>query len=321
MSETAVVVGVDAGGSKTRVLIATGTGEHLAEMVGAGAAMSPGNADHCAGTIATLVASALAQLAESDNGFGAHELPPRVLVAGVAGAGRETEQTQLRDALMARAVADEVVVVTDAEIALEDAFGAGAGIVLISGTGSIAFGRAPAGVFARCGGWGPGFGDEGSGTWIGRRALSVVAAAHDGREPETALTDAILIAAQVSEPEQLIPWAMAADRESVAALAPTVIAIALQDDVRANSIIDTAAEELVLHIRALATRLFMDERAGFSVALAGGLLGARSLLRKRLERRMRSATPGAQLRSGEIDAARGAVKRALRVRAAQPSVV
>lgn len=300
-----LVVGIDAGGSKTRVVVATLSGEPLAEAVGAAAAMSPGNAEHSAAVIAELVSSALAN-AEAGNRV------PRALCAGVAGTGRETEQRDLQDALTRRALADDVTVETDAQVALADAFGDGTGIILIAGTGSIAFGRSPSGVIARCGGWGLAFGDEGSGAWMGRRALSVVAAAHDGREPETALTGAILTAAQVNEPEQLIPWAIAADKEALGALAPSVIAMAMQDDVRANSIIDMAVEELVLHVRALGKRLFMDDRAAFDVAFTGGLLRKGSLLRKRLERRLKTAVPGATVNAVEIDAARGAVKLALR---------
>lgn len=300
-----LVVGIDAGGSKTRVLVATLAGEQVAEIVGGAAAMSPGNAEHTATIIAELVASALASA-------GAGYRIPRALFAGVAGAGRETEQRDLQDALSRRALAEEVMVETDAHVALADAFGEGAGIILIAGTGSIAFGRSPTGVIARCGGWGIAFGDEGSGAWIGRRALSVVAAAHDGREPETALTGAVLTAAQVNEPEQLIPWAIAADKEALAALAPSVIAMAMQDDVRANSIVDMAVEELVLHVRALGKRLFVDDRAAFDVAFTGGLLRKGSLLRKRLERRLKTAVPGADVNAVEIDAARGAVKLAIR---------
>lgn len=304
MTDTDIVVGVDAGGSKTRAVVASSTGEHLSEVIGAAAAMAPGNAEHSATVIADLVASALASAERSDR-------IPRALYAGVAGTGRETEQLALQDALVRKGIADEIVVATDAEVALADAFGDSAGIILIAGTGSIAFGRGPAGLIARCGGWGIAFGDEGSGAWIGRRALSVVAAAHDGREPETALTGAILTAAQVNEAEQLIPWAIAADKESLAALAPSVISVAMQDDVRANGIIDMAVEELVLHVRALGRRLFVDDRAAFNVALAGGLLGRASPVRKRLERRLKTAVPGASVKPMEIDAARGAVKLAL----------
>lgn len=306
MSDAEIVVGVDAGGSKTRVIVATAQGETLSELVGGGASMSPGDAEHCADIIAALVSSAL----ESAEQIG---VIPRVIYAGVAGTGREAEQCALQDALFGKELADEVVVETDASIALADAFGDRSGVLLIAGTGSIAFGRSPSGMLARCGGWGVAFGDEGSGAWIGRRALSVVAAAYDGREPETALTGAILTAAQVNEVEQLIPWAIAADRDTLAALAPSVLAMAMQDDVRANSIVDMAVEELVLHVRALAKKLFVDDRAAFDLALSGGLLHKGSLLRKRLERRLRAAVPGVTIHADGVDGARGAVKLAVRM--------
>ncbi|MGH7551899.1 MAG: hypothetical protein ACREMQ_02600, partial [Longimicrobiales bacterium] len=67
-----------------------------------------------------------------------------------------------------------------------------------------------------------------------------------------------------------------------------------------------------LHVRALARKLFTDERASVPVALMGGMLRPGSPLRKRLEHRLKSAVPGAHVHAGEVDAARGAVKRALR---------
>jgi glucosamine kinase len=306
MNDAEIVVGVDAGGSKTRVVVAGSDGDAIAELSGSGAAMSPGNAEYCAETIATLVRAALANAEQAES-------MPRVLYVGAAGTGREAEQVALQDALGERELAEDVFVETDASVALTDAFDERSGVLLIAGTGSIAFGRGPAGQLARCGGWGVAFGDEGSGAWIGRRALSVVAASHDGREPETALTGAILTAAQVNEVEQLIPWAIAADREALAALAPSVLAMAAQDDVRANSIVDMAVEELVLHVRSLARKLFVDDRAAFDLALSGGLLQKGSLLRKRLERRLRGSVPGATIHPGEVDGARGAVKLALKV--------
>ena len=119
----------------------------------------------------------------------------------------------------------------------------------------------------------------------------------------------------MNEAEQLIPWAIAADRDALAALAPSVMAMAMQDDARANALIDTAVEELVLHVRALGRRLFMDERAAFNVALTGGLLGRGSLVRKRLERRLKTAVPGATVRTGPVDPARGALQLARRLAA------
>jgi glucosamine kinase len=237
---------------------------------------------------------------------------PKVVCVGVAGVGRDTERQELWQALVSREVGEEIVVHADATIALDDAFGDGAGILLIAGTGSVAFGRGPTGTLARCGGWGPVFGDEGSGAWIGRRALSVVTAAADGREPETTLTGAILTAAQANEVNELIAWAAAATPGLFATLAPAVMSTADAGDLRANSIVSLAVEELALHVRTLARRLFVDERASVAVAFAGGLLTRGSVLRKRLEHRLKSAVPGAQVRVEDVNPARGAVKGALR---------
>jgi glucosamine kinase len=110
----------------------------------------------------------------------------------------------------------------------------------------------------------------------------------------------------------LIPWAASATREQIASLAPIVFSVAEGGDLRANAVISLAVEELMLHIRALAQQLFGDERAAVPVALAGGLMSKGSALRKRLEHRLRAAVPGAQVKPGQIVAARGAVRGALR---------
>jgi glucosamine kinase len=299
-----LVVGVDGGGSKTRVILSDTEGKHLADVTGAGSAMAPGRADHSAEVIGGLVSQALHEASVLDDKV-------KLLVAGVAGVGRSAENRALTIALEGLEIADEVIVQGDGEIALTDAFGSTAGIILISGTGSIAYGRSPNRVLARCGGWGPAFGDEGSGAWIGRKALAIVASAADGREPATALTGAILTAAQVNEPEELIPWGIAATPRELAQLAPVVFNTASAGDIRANALVGLAVEELVLHIRALALKLFGDDRAAIPIAFSGGLLHKGSFLRKRLEHRLKSAVPGAQVRAAEIVAARGAVKAAL----------
>jgi glucosamine kinase len=300
-----LVVGVDGGGTKTRALLADERGERIAEVTGSGSTVKPQEAERSAGVIAGVVRDALEQAAKSG-------VKPKVLYVGVAGVGRSAEREALHEALSAHELADKVVVDTDFSVALTDAFVEGPGVLLIAGTGSSAFARGPAGATARCGGWGPVIGDEGSGAWIGRRALSVVAAAADGREPETALSGAVLTAAQVSESSELIKWAADATPAKLATLAPVVLSVADAGDLRANSIVSMAVEELALHVRALARQLFTDERASVPVALTGGLLRKGSSFRKRLEHRLKVAVPGALVHAGEIDAARGATRAALR---------
>ena len=301
-----LLIGVDAGGSRTRVAVADAAGEIIATAEREGAAVKPGEIERSASIIAAAVRDALSAL---DPTLG----EPLALCAGVAGAGRESERRSLAEALRAESLADDVLVLTDAEIALYDAFGDEAGIVLIAGTGSIAYGRGPSGALEKVGGWGPAIGDEGGGLWIARRALSIVTAATDGREPATSLVGAILTAAELDEVEGLIRWAAVATTPQIASLAAVVVASAEAGDLRANALLGLAAEELVLHVRTLARTLFVDERAAVQVALGGGLLEPGSALRKRVEHRLKSAVPGSKVHAPPIVAVRGAIRRALQL--------
>ena len=303
---TAIVIGIDGGGTRTRAWVADESGAPLGSAEGAGSAVRPGEGEQSAEIIAGVVRDALASC-------GMTHVTPKVLCVGAAGVAREAERQSLWQALVARDLAEDVVVHADAAVALDDAFGDGPGILLIAGTGSIAYGRSPTGESGRCGGWGPVCGDEGSGAWIGRRALSIATAASDGREPDTALVGALLTAIEADDVTALIPWASTATPAKLASLAPVVISAADAGDLRANALLSLASEELVMHVRTLARRLFADERASAPVALGGGLLAPGSPLRRRVEHRLRSAAPGAQIRAEEVVPVRGAVRGALRM--------
>ncbi|MCA2991800.1 BadF/BadG/BcrA/BcrD ATPase family protein [Gemmatimonas sp.] len=306
LDPTPLVVGVDGGGSHTRVLLADAAGSVLARVEGPGSALRPGAEGAAADIIKALIHDALAKAERT-------ETRPAVCVVGVAGAGQERAAQALWSVLAKHRVADDVSVQADAVIAMDDAFGDSAGVLLVAGTGSVAYSKAPDGRLERCGGWGPNVGDEGSAHWLGRRALSVVTAAYDGREPETALGGAVLTALELETLDELIPWAAHATPAMLAQLAPVVAQVAGTGDLRANALISFCVEELALHVRTLARRCFTDERAAIPVALAGGLLSRGSLVRKRLEQRLKSAVPGATVRSDDVDAARGAVRRARRL--------
>ena len=121
---------------------------------------------------------------------------------------------------------------------------------------------------------------------------------------------------------QIAPWTLAAAAPGTrladaygilgGLLDSVVMGVAQAGDLRANSLVTLAAEELVLHARTLARRLFGDERASVPFALSGGLLSKGSLLRKRLLQRVKAAVPGAQVREEDVVPVRGAVRDALR---------
>lgn len=301
-----ILVGVDGGGSHTRVLVSDADGNKLAAADGAATALQSVSEQTAADIIKSLIQEAL-------ESAGRGGIRPSICVAGIAGAGQERAAQALWAALAQRRVADDISVQSDAIIALDDAFGDSSGVLLIAGTGSVAFSRAPDGHLERCGGWGPAVGDEGSGAWLGRRALSVIAAAHDGREPDTALTGAILTALELEAAEDLVEWAADATPADYARIAPVVLQVAAGGDLRANALTSFCVEELALHVRTLARRCFVDERASIPVAFSGGLLSRGSLVRKRLEQRLKTVVPGAAIKSDDINPARGAIRRARRL--------
>ena len=105
--------------------------------------------------------------------------PPDVVGAGFAGAGRSDIRRHYEKVLRNLLPTSRIFAETDAFIAYIGAIGARPGLLLIAGTGSIVVGRRADGTMFRRGGWGPHFGDEGSGFWIGREAIREALRARD----------------------------------------------------------------------------------------------------------------------------------------------
>jgi glucosamine kinase len=271
---TPVLVGVDAGGSRTSVVVTDGD-RILGRAEGVGAAVRPGRALVSATTIAELVRRGLAA---------SGQLRCDALVVGAAGAGRQIEQDELRQALRGEAFAERIVVTTDIEVALMAAFEEGPGIVLTAGTGSIAVGRDPTGMLHRCGGYGWQMGDEGSGYAIGRGALGAVSRASDGRSPPTELTRVLLNATRSENFDSLVRWAARATTGEIASLAPQVLEVAAQGDTVAHGIADYAARELTQLVLHLLPHFAGSGPVG--VATNGGLMMGRTMLYEQVTARL-----------------------------------
>lgn len=265
-----IIVGVDAGGSKTRA-VAWKDGEAVGQALGGAGAVRPGRALASAGVIAEQARRVLAN---------AGVLRAETLVVGAAGVGREAERRELGQALRGESVAERVMVVTDVELAQAAAFGDGPGIVLSAGTGSIAVGRDASGNTFRQGGYGWQMSDEGSGYAIGRLALVAVGRARDGRGDESSLTDELLRVQRCSGLDDLVRWSTTAAVGEVAALASVVLSAAAAGDAVAEGITAYAAGELAGLVTSLAVQV--TEPRPVPVALTGSLLGPGSPLRDRV---------------------------------------
>ena len=289
-----ILIGADVGGTKTAVAVSK-DGDIIGRAEGPGAAVRPGRALASASTIIEVVRGAL-----SDAG----RLTGDVLVVGAAGAGREAERGELRTALRNENVAAQVMVTTDIEIALANAFSHGPGIVVSAGTGSVAVGRDRTGKQHRIGGYGWQMGDEGSGYAIGRAALGAVSRAVDGRSPPTALSNRVLQATRSADYDALIRWAAGASPAEVAALAPHVLAVAAEGDPLAQGIADYAARELSQLAICLLPK--MDLSPPVRVAITGGLLTQDQPLRRALLAKLREE-PAFQPTEAPVDAVAGAL--------------
>ena len=292
-------VGTDVGGSKTQVLLAEDE-RVLIRLSAPGAAVRAGRALVSSSRIAAAVRTALAQ---------AGKLEADVLVAGVAGAGREPARTELRDGLRSERIATRVIVTGDLDIAFEAAFGDGPGIVVISGTGSVAMARLPDGTARRSGGLGWQMGDEGSGYAIGRAALEAIGRANDGRGPATALAARALVITRLPDFDSLVAWSTTAQPGEVAMLAPAVMEAAAHGDAAAEAIAAQAADGIAGLVESLAAQF--PAGAPIPLALAGGALSPNRPLGLRVTQRLESSGRFA-IRAEPVDPAEGALRMARR---------
>lgn len=297
-----VYVGVDGGGTHARAVVVDAAGRELARLTGPAGLVDPRDPAAAAHVVAGIVRDALHAA-----GVGS----AAVLCCGLAGAGRGQQREAVRVALVLEHIASDVLVIGDAAAAMADAFPSESGVLVIAGTGSIAWARNH-GEPVRVGGWGQLLGDEGSAWALGIGALRAVVRAADRLE-ETALTEAVLTHAGLRDLTDLIAWSADASKATIAALAPAVLDCADHGDAAASQLRARAVDDLVeLTITACA-------RTGLpapAIALTGGLIGPGGPLRDSLIAALTARLDGVRVLDRAIDAAAGAARIA---REARPS--
>jgi N-acetylglucosamine kinase-like BadF-type ATPase len=184
------------------------------------------------------------------------------------------------------------------------------GVALICGTGSIAWGRNARGETARAGGWGWHLGDEGSGFWIGERAIREVLRAADRRGPATSLDKPLFEHFGIEKPEEILRAIYDGEypRHRVATFAARVEETARGGDAAAREILAMASDELVAAARSVIARLNLAT-APYDVVLSGGTFAALPGLAESVRAKLAAAP--ARVLQLEEEPAMGAVRLAL----------
>jgi len=296
------VLGIDAGGTKTVCLLADDQGRVIAESRRGGANLQ------AVGELE--VEKVLHEVMEE--AMGNRAIVPAAICLGIAGVDRPDDSAVV-DGIMRRiGHKARVVVVNDALVALEAGAPGQAGVVVISGTGSISYGRDGRGQAARSGGWGYVLGDEGSGYWIGRAALRAVLREADRRGPATLLSGKLLQHFGVPQAQGLIHEVYNTNLKpaAIGALAQCVQSAFSQGDQVAIGILRGAADELEASALSVARRLELIGES-FVFILAGGIFRAVPWLEQELERRLPLSAPRSRVRLLDREPATGAVAIAL----------
>ncbi len=284
-------LGIDAGGTKTAAILLDKTGK----IIGYGRS-GPANYQTVGIEEATRSIVSAAQDALSHAPQGQR---PEFAVLGLAGADRLRDKVRLERALRAFSpfCNMDFFITTDAHIALVGAMGKEFGVVLIGGTGAMAFGIDHERRTARADGWGYLLGDEGSAYWIGREVLRSAMRAYDGRGPSTILLPSLLSQLKIEQPEDLVEWVYQRNPSvtAIASLSNLAFIAAVQGDGVAVEIIRRAGMALGQTAATVIRQLNLG-REEFPIAAVGGLFRGnhKRLLLEHIERLLQPIAPQAR---------------------------
>ncbi len=302
------VIGIDGGGTGTTARLANSEGGILTVQSAGPANVHAQGVEVCARVVDRCVASLCA----------AASIPPHAvhaLVFGAAGAGREADQQRAREAIESlwshQSNRPRVIhVVSDADIALEAAFGGEPGVVVIAGTGSIVYGRNADGRIQRCGGWGPVIGDPGSGAALGGAALRHAAHVFDDCAAPGRLTELLKEQFGICSAESLIAGVYH-DNIVPASLAPLVFDAGRSGDAAAHKILVENADDLARLFQYAARKLAFPEE--IPVALLGGLFDSGNLYRELVTSAIAARAPSSVIRAPRFTPEEGAIAMGLRL--------
>jgi N-acetylglucosamine kinase-like BadF-type ATPase len=302
-------LGFDGGGTKTECVLADAEGRVITTSTG-----GPSNPLRAGYTRAWF------SLSEAADAVLKHEKITtgyiRGLCAGLGGASRSGVARRVKTFFERGYPNAQVLVTTDLELALDAAFGASEGIILLVGTGSAAFGRDANGRTARAGGRGPWISDEGSAFDIGRRAVQAVVLAEEHRGPVTALSGRILEFLQARNWGQLSEQIAKNPDAVFPKTFPLVAELAEGGDDVSRDILAGAAASRALLVSNVAHELGWSDRA-VPIAKVGGAQGRSQYFDSAIDAEVKKAVPQSTNVPTNISPAEAAVRIAVRLASAK----
>ncbi|MGH9340079.1 MAG: N-acetylglucosamine kinase [Acidobacteriota bacterium] len=282
------LLGIDGGGTKTICLAADRSGQVVGEGRG-------GPSNYLREGIYATKSSLRAAISQTLEAASLQAQQIGALCAGLAGMDRPGDREVVSGLLKEILPVEHLVLENDAFIALAGATEGRPGVIVISGTGSIALGVNGRGKRARSGGWGHILGDEGSGYDIARRGLAAALQHHDGRGPKTIIAEKISRHFYLGQVDDLIPllYGDAGTSRRVAALYPMVLEAAEEGDQVAKCLLETAVQSLLAMAMAVIEKLQMKE--DLTLSLSGGVFRHSAIMRNRFGALLKEKAPGAKV--------------------------
>lgn len=298
------ILGLDCGGTSTQALLTTIDGRVLGHGQGGPANYTIDGIDGVANSVLESTDQCLKQAQLDSLTLHAQGV---ILALGVSGAGRDTEMAEVRKAFEGIGF-NHVVVGHDAHIALLGALSGADGVVVISGTGSIAYGVHNEKT-SRVGGWGFLLGDEGSSFWLALRALQQVMWGYDGRTN----VDQDLLAAtydyfHVSHVEELLPlvYKTPLNRGFIGGFSKTIATLAADGHHLSRKLLAEAGTVLGDLAVAALTRLGLLESGG-KIGTCGGVFAAGDPILVPMQEKICRSAPHQRLTLPEFKPEVGAV--------------
>ena len=291
---------IDAGGTKTRCLLADETKVLGRAVTGSVKLMRVGEVEASA--------RLQAMLAEVSLKTGVDLKKVTQTCVGLSGLTIDTVR-EWGEREIASLVGGNLLLTGDEDIALDAAFRGGPGILVIAGTGAAVLGRAADGTLYRAGGWGPAISDEGSGFWIGQEALRAAFWAKD-RDIASTLLPEIGQLWGANSIGEIVEMANARPGPDFPALTPIVARCAEDGDEMAIAVLERAGVELAEQVALVALKMKESGVGSVEAAYTGSVLEHIALVRSSMIEALKTSSPEVTVIDGAVDALEGALWRA-----------